>query len=626
MEILTFIGVIVILIFVVNLHGRVKRLEQSSSQDMSKENYEPQSKQFESRQSAAFNSLRNYIEQRVRQGAGRKEIKDSLLASGWHTDDAEKAFDLVAPPAQSERPADAPMQAGQISFNKIIEWLKEDWLLKTGALLLIIGFGWLTTYAFLNNWIGPMGRIALGIAAGIAFILIGWWRIKKYINQGGIFLVLGSTTILLTIFAARAVYDFFTPLSALIVMFLSTAFVALASVKYNSRVLALLSLAMAGAVPLLTKTPATDHIGLFAYLFIIMLGAIWIVFLTGQRELTAAALIIISLYSAPHLFSPTLFPLADPSNLLLFAYAFTAIFFLTNTAGILKLKGKELIPDLVTAAGNGLFLLVWIMIAAQEEWKSLIISAWMIVFAAGAFLIFKITQRREPFYVYAGVGVAMLAAATYAELSGAMLVIAYSIEVGAISLIAYSVLRDIKTIERVNLLLIGPIILSVGSITSRAWTKGVIHEDFFALLVLGLIIFGLGLSFMRRVREVEDKESQQLNAAYLIIGSIYVYALLWLSLHAGLQNDNTAIMISLVIYTITGLVSYFYGLANAKKGLRLYGTALIGLVIGRLLLVDIWKMELAGRIITFFLIGALLVSTAFFGRKKRDSNSLNNAK
>ena len=136
-------------------------------------------------------------------------------------------------------------------------------------------------------------RVALGIVAGALFILLGWWRIKKYINQGGIFLVLGSTTILLTIFAAREIYDFFTPFSALVVMFLSTAFVALASVKYNNRARSLLSLTLAGIAPLLTKAPETDHIGLFAYLFVVILGVIWIVALTGQRKLTAVSLIII---------------------------------------------------------------------------------------------------------------------------------------------------------------------------------------------------------------------------------------------------------------------------------------------------------------------------------------------
>ena len=513
-------------------------------------------------------------------------------------------------PASLSQPASDSVLMGPISSDKLAAWLKEDWLLKLGALLLLIGFGWLTTYAFLNNWIGPMGRIALGIVAGGLFLLLGWWRIKRYVNQGGIFLVLGSTTILLTIFAAREIYDFFTPLSALAVMGLSTAFVALASVKYNSRSLALTSLVLAGVAPLLTNAPAPNYIGLFSYLLAVMLGAIWIVALTGRRELTAAALLLVTFYSLPHFFSSA----ADTAILLVFAYAFAAVFFLTNTVGILKLKNKEIIPDLVTAAGNGLFLLAWIMTAAPDEWQSLIISAWMIVFTVGAFLIFRITQRREPFYVYAGVGIAMLAAATSAELGGATLTLAYTIESGIIVFIAYAILRDIKLAERISLLLAGPVMLSVSSITARAWATNVIHKDFFVLLVLGLTCLGLGLFFWR---QAADKESKQFSAILLIVGSIYAYMLFWLSWRAGLANDNTAVMISLVIYTIVGLLFYFYGLANEKNGLRLYGGALIGFVVGRLFLVDIWRMELAGRIIMFFLIGALLVSTAFLGKKKR---------
>jgi len=621
MEFLTFIGGIVIMVLVLNLRGRVQKLEQMIKSGVPQQtltpSYQPPS-QPSIPQSAIPGTLLDYIKQQLKSGVPREEIRNSLAANGWQVSDIEKAFNSIISSAQISQPAVVSVQTWPTLSEKFVEWLKEDWLLKLGAMLLLIGFGWLTTYAFLNNWIGPMGRIALGIVAGAAFILLGWWRIKNYITQGGIFLVLGSTTILLTIFAARAVYDFFTPFSALIVMFLSTAFVALASIKYNSRALSLLSLTLAGIAPLLTKAPTTDHIGLFAYLFVVILGAIWIVALTGQRELTVASLIIISAYSAPHLLSPSSFPLVDIQTLLLFAYAFAALFFLTNTAGILKLKGKEIIHDLVTAAGNGLFLLAWIMLAAQDEWKSLIIAAWMVVFAVGAFLIFRITQRREPFYVYAGVGIAMLAAATSAELSGATLTIAYTIESGIIAFIAYTILRDIKIAERISLLLVGPVILSISSITSRAWATSVIHKDFFVLFILGLTLLGLGAFFLRRVKEIEDKEPQQFNATLLIVGSAYAYIILWLSLHAGLQNDNTAVMISLVIYTTIGLIAYFYGLTNEKRGLRLYGGALVGFVVGRLFLVDIWRMELAGRIVTFFLIGALLVSTAFLGRKKRN--------
>lgn len=617
---------LIVILVVLNLHRRVRKLEQMVKSGMAKIAPELSPGAIPSQppkqQPRVPGKLLDYVKQQLGQGISREEIKSALMANGWALSDIDNAFHSIIATAPKSATVPSAEPTGPTTSEKFVAWLKEDWLMKLGAMLLLIGFGWLTTYAFLNNWIGPMGRITLGIIAGALFILLGWWRIKKYVHQGGVFLVLGSTTILLTIFAAREIYGFFTPLSALIVMFLSTAFVALASVRYNNRALALASLILASIAPLLTNAPATNYVGLFSYLFVVTLGAIWIVVLTGRRELTTAALIMITFYSLPHLLS---FTSADKETLLLFAYAFAAVFFLTNTAGILKLKDREIIPDVVTAAGNGLFLLAWIMVAAQDEWKSLIISAWMVVFAVGAFLIFRVTQRREPFYIYAGVGIAMLAAATSAELKGATLTIAYTIESGIISLITYAFLRDIKIAERISLLLIGPIILSFDSINSRAWARGVIHKDFFVLLVLGLTLLGLGAFFLSRVKEIDDKKPQQLiHAMLLIVGSAYAYALLWLSLHAGLLNDNTAVMISLVVYTIIGLIAYFYGLANEKKGLRLYGGVLVGLVIGRLLLVDVWMMKLASRIVTFFLIGALLVSTAFLEKKRQKKEISNN--
>lgn len=611
---------ILLLINVIGLRSRVQKLEKliknGGVQHISESNYQPQLPQTQTSPATVSSSLLDYIKQQFAQGVHKEDIAKNLVGAGWHAYDIEKAFKAANSTEQLNKDIHLSSPIDQDLSSKFADWLKEDWMLKLGALLLLIGFGWLTTYAFLNNWIGPMGRIALGIIAGTIFIILGWWRIQKYIHQGGIFLVLGSTVILLTIFAARGIYGFFTPASALVMMFLSTAFVAFASVKYNSRSLALASLILAGVAPLLVDAPTTDHVGLFAYLFIVTLGAIWIVALTGRRELTLAALILISFYSLPHILLLT----KTTETLLLFAYAFTTLFFITNTIGILKLKGKDIIPDLIAAAGNGLFLLAWIMAVAPNEWKSLIISAWMIVFAVGAFSIFKITQRREPFYVYAGVGIAMLAAATSAELHGATLTIAYTIECGAISLLAYLFLRDIKIALRMNLLLIWPVVLSLNSIDSYVWRTGVIHKEFFVLLVLGLTFLGLGLFFLRNINKDSSMESRQLNIALLVVGSLYMYMLLWLSLHAGLENDNTAVLISLVVYTIIGLASYFYGLTNNKRGLQIYGGVLVGFVVARLFLVDIWRMVLAGRIITFFSIGALLVGTAFLGKKNRSSH------
>ena len=109
-------------------------------------------------------------------------------------------------PALAAAPSIAPVQpiipiaaaaTGPSSGDRFLSWLKENWLLKLGALLLLMGFGWLVTYAFLNNWIGPSGRIAFGLVAGALILILGAWRIRIHVTEGSVFVALGATVILL---------------------------------------------------------------------------------------------------------------------------------------------------------------------------------------------------------------------------------------------------------------------------------------------------------------------------------------------------------------------------------------------------------------------------------------------
>lgn len=584
------LGSVVLIILVFNLWGRVRKLESL----LSSGSFRPQSQtQPEFHASTQFKPQTEL-----------PPLPPVYRGDGWFGSDAGLSI-----------------PDGPDWFERFAAWIKEDWLLKLGALLLLIGFGWLASYAFINNWIGPVGRITLGMIAGIAVLLFGWVRVQKYPAQGSIFVVLGSTVFLLTTFAAREIYDFLTPSTALAMMFATTVLVAFMSVRYKIFSLALCSLVLASIAPLLINSPSADYVSLFSYLLVIILGAVWVTVLIGGRGLTTAALLVVIFYSLPHLF---MLSDADTGMLLLFAYAFAAIFFITNILGITKAANKSLISDLMTAAGNGLLLLAWIMIAAPEEWKSLIIAAWTVVFVCGAYVVFKSVERKEPFYIYAGLGVAMIAAATSVELQGASLTIAYTIESLIVGLTAYYVLKDFKVAKALSWLFIIPSVSSLNSIFSDSWSISVFNEDFFVLLVLGLSILSLGYFLWKISREKNLPSS--FAKSLMILGSIYFYILIWLSLQSALLDDNTAIMIALITYTIVGLCAYFYGLSRSRT-LYIYGGVILGFVVLRLLFIDAWNMELTGRIITFFSVGALLVSTAFFGRKKlikADDPEINN--
>ncbi len=493
---------------------------------------------------------------------------------------------------------------------------------------MLMAFGWFVSYAFAHNWIGEAGRIALGLMAGAGFLGFGFYRMQRFVHQGAVFIVVGSTTILLTVYAARNLYHFFTPLSALAVMFLSVVVVAFASVSFRNKALAVAGLVLAGAAPLFANVTTTDHVGLFSYLMMVVLGTLWVVFVTEWRLLSLYALLVVSFHSVPHLFGfivTTYSPQRD--LLLLFAFGFTALIFLANLVSIKKNILLPLGAEVAVIMGNGLFLTVWILIAAPAEWRSLLLAAWMIVFAGASFVLARQTKRQEVFYAHGAVAVAMLVAATAAELDGPTLTLAYIAESLLIPFVVAFFTRHVESAMKSSLFVIGPMLLALESYYSPLWYRGVWHGDFAVMLLMALGLMGLGLGFRRYLSSSTSPAYAQLSTIYIMVGSGYFYLLLWKAFHAGgasMAMNGTSIfgtMICYFIYTSIGIACYFEGRKLMKNSLRLYGGALVLIVIARLILVDVWRMELGGRILTFFLVGAMLMATAFVRSQKKEINS-----
>lgn len=547
-----------------------------------------------------------------------KSVRDLRAGTPAHSV-AAPAFDLptqsklakMVSPSTVEAPTTSTTSQGHEPSvgDSFALWVKEDWLLKLGAFIVLLGFGWFVSYAFAQNWIGPLGRVTFGMFIGSVILGFGWFRMHLYARQGSVFLGLGATVVLISTFSAAYVYSLISGQVALGIMFLTSAFIAIASVRFKVLALSVVSIIIAGIAPIMLIIHSTaTSAELFAYLFVVVLGTVWVVSITGWRNLTTVALTMFFLYSIPYLGSAN----AETGTLLIFAYAFAFLFFITNTIGILKIRDGDIHPDIITAAGNGLLLLAWINAGASPEWKSLIMVGWMIVFTVAAFIVFAITKRREQFFVYAGVGVAMLAAATAIEFEGVGLTIAYIIESAIIPLVSYAVMHDRNIAKSLTLLVLGPSVLSLQSIVAD-WQSSIPFEHFFVLLMMSATLLLLGVFFMS-LRKEGDKDD--VSPALFVAGSAYAYILLWLSLHTTMADKDMATMICLVVYTIVGLISYAYGKMYDSKGVYYYGGALLAFTVGHLLLIDVWNMALSGRIVTFFLVGTLLMGTAFISRKK----------
>ncbi len=235
------------------------------------------------------------------------------------------------------------------------------------------------------------------------------------------------------------------------------------------------------------------------------------------------------------------------------------------------------------------------------------------------------SENKIPFYIYGSVSIALLAAATSIELDGQSLVIAYTVEVGLLVALVTKLINKASLSSRLSLLFVAPVLMSVESMATRAWREGIPFQDFSVLLVLCLTLV-ITIMYLR-----ENYGSEVKNIMMLLVtgAAFYGLTIIWLVLHAGTSPYDAnlydqATMYSLVIYTVIGISVYVLGKRTSNTALVTGGGILLGLVVLRLLFVEVWNMEIAGRIITFLIIGGLFISTAFMRRGNTKSGLPNN--
>src|SRR5580704_13658030 len=82
------------------------------------------------------------------------------------------------------------------------------WLNRIGIAALLIGIAYFLKFAFDNNWIGPAGRVAIGLLAGIAVIV--WserFRAKGYRAFSYSLKAVGIGALYLSLWAAFQIYS-----------------------------------------------------------------------------------------------------------------------------------------------------------------------------------------------------------------------------------------------------------------------------------------------------------------------------------------------------------------------------------------------------------------------------------
>ncbi len=203
----------------------------------------------------------------------------------------------AGPVAPSEEKA-APLPPREPAAAKPVRSAKEieakiggKWLNYIGIVAVIIGMGFFIKYAFENEWIGPTGRVVLGMLVGLVFI--GWgefWKNKyKYYSQG---LVGGGIAILfLALFGAASYYQIIPMNIGRILFVVVTIFAVLLSVRHNTSSIAFMGFIGGYLNPILLSTGENQQVPLLTYITILDLGVLTVAFFRNWKWLNIFAFV-----------------------------------------------------------------------------------------------------------------------------------------------------------------------------------------------------------------------------------------------------------------------------------------------------------------------------------------------
>jgi len=177
--------------------------------------------------------------------------------------------------------------AGATSEANLEARIGSHWLNRIGISAVLIGVSYFLKYAFDNNWIGPAGRVTIGLLAGIGIVV--WserFRSRGYQIFSYSLKAVGVGVLYLSFWAAFQVYSLFPGGVAFAAMLLVTSATAALALSQDAEILAAFALTGGFVTPVLLSTGQNRELALFSYVALLDLAALGMVVFKPWRRLT----------------------------------------------------------------------------------------------------------------------------------------------------------------------------------------------------------------------------------------------------------------------------------------------------------------------------------------------------
>ncbi|HZZ40038.1 MAG TPA: DUF2339 domain-containing protein [Acidobacteriaceae bacterium] len=561
------------------------------------------------------------------------------------------AAPVLSPMAPEEKPEVAAMQATapvpllqvppqdhRAGDERSLESrIGSQWFNRIGILAVLIAAAWFLKLAIDNHWIGPLGRVLIGLLAGAG--LIAWserFRTRGYAAFSWSLKAMGSGVLYLSLWAAWSLYHLIGSPLAFVAMIAVTAFNGFLSWVQDAELLALYAIVGGFSTPLLISTGENHEVALFTYLLLLDLAVLALVALKPWSRLLCGAFAgtvffflewSARFYSADQ-FGTTAFFLS--LFFLLFAWA-PRLVRLRVEPGQPHAAWDHLVLVVVPLANAGLgFLGFYLMLESAGNTAA---APWVAVaFAAFYLLLLRMPARRtlqgNPAALAAlhlTIAVVFLTIALPLKTHGRWMTIGWLAEGAALMWLVTRVGSGLLRVLAVLCLMLGLMALVMGN---PAASMTPIFNERFGTYCAGIAACAF-VAWVAAQAAEEPKGLESITwpaiagAATLAVNALILLSIGW-EIHSywwylRYRGDWTLMhdyrMYAQFTYSAFvmafGALLLVAGFLRRTAFLRWQGLVLLAVSIGKVFTVDVSQLSEGYRILSFLGLGALLLAVSF---------------
>jgi uncharacterized membrane protein len=247
-------------------------------------------------------------------------------------DTERRAFPLQPPPPAMPR-IPAPPNVAAPKFAHTAHQSSESlegtigklWLNRIGIIAILIGVAYFLKYAFDSGWIGPGGRVAIGLIAGIAVVV--WseaFRRKGSAAFSYSLKAVGIGILYLSLWAASQYFHLIPSSVAFVAMILVTASTITLALTQDAEILAVYAMIGGFSTPALVSTGENHEIILFSYVALLDLAILAMAAMKPWRRIVWGAMLGTAIMYVG--WAAQFYDSSEREITVLFASAFFAIF------------------------------------------------------------------------------------------------------------------------------------------------------------------------------------------------------------------------------------------------------------------------------------------------------------